>query len=317
MGRNRNKRFTLLALWLLSAFLLTVLCDRILYALLFPVYDQRSTLSGMLKRSSGIVVGSSQTRWGIDAERLSLESGIDFQVFAPPGANISLRRAMIADYLERFKEHPPGIIVLEAHPYLFHRRRYSDEAYRTLLGYRPKGMLRDYMADRFGKDPVFLASNVFSVLSFNEEFYQTGAGLVDLALGPLRSLRPARVPEAMDDAALKARMEGWITFHKSQKLMPMIEPGMEMEFRALMDDLKGRGIRVVLLEIPLYEMHRGFNEEFAPVRRRMLELKPAEFEYVRFAPSEFETNARYFHDASHLNEQGRLLFSQALAKRLR
>jgi hypothetical protein len=312
----KRRLWILILPWAAVLLLGVIVLDRALYTVLYPVFDQRSTLSGMFARSSGIVVGSSQTRWGIDADVLTRQSGIDFQVFAPPGSNIALRRAMIQDYMERFASNPPEVIVLETHPYLFHRRRYPDDAYRTLLGYRPKGLLSEYLADRFGSEPVFLASNVFHCLSFNEEFYATGAGLVDLALLPFKRLRPqAPLPGPREDQ-MQERIAGWAKFHHSQKLRPMFDFGMQAEFQALMQYLETKPVRVVLLEIPLYRLEPGFNDQFDSVRKRMLALKPARFEYVRLDPERFETNPHLFHDASHFGETGRRLYSEELGRYL-
>lgn len=314
---KKRNTWILIFPWAAAVFLGVLVLDRAGYALLFPIFDQRSTLSGMQSRSSGIVVGSSQTRWGIDAGILMQHSGVDFQIFAPPGSNIALRRAMIQDYLERFSSNPPQVIVLEAHPYLFHRRRYPDDAYRTLLGYRPKGLLSDYLKDRFGHEPVFLASNVFHTLSFNEEFYATGAGLVDLALLPAKMLRPEGAPpREPDQKEMQDRIAGWARFHNSQKLRPMFDFGMQAEFAALMQFLEPKPVRVVLVEIPLYRLEPGFNDQFDAVRKRMLALKPARFEYVRLDPERFETDPSLFHDASHFGEKGRRLYSEALGRYL-
>lgn len=317
MKRTRKPLLLLIA-WALGLLLGTIAVDRVIYALLYPIYDQRSTLSGMFAKSTGIVVGSSQTRWGIDADVLSHKSGLDFQIFAPPGSNIALRRAMIQDYLERFASNPPQIVILETHPYLFHPRRYPADAYRTLLGYRPRGLLREYLAERFGREPVFLASNVFHVLSFNEEFYATGAGLVDLAVLSLKRLRPAPEAQAVEftEEQMKSRIKVWTDFHDSLKLEPLIDPQMESEFVQLMKYLETKQVRVVLLEIPLYRLRPDFNNQFDSVRKRMLALKPARFEYMRLDPERFETNPRLFHDASHFGEKGRLEYSQALAEAL-
>lgn len=317
MKRQRNHPLFLLFSWALVLFLGVLALDRLIYALLYPIYDQRSTLSGMFSRSTGIVVGSSQTRWGIDADVLSQRSGLDFQIFAPPGSNIALRRAMIQDYLERFASRPPEIVILETHPYLFHPKRYPPDAYRTLLGYRPKGLMRDYFAERFGKEPVFLASNVFHLLSFNEEFYATGAGLVDLAVLPLKRLRPATVQETdFTDEQMKSRIKVWTDFHDSLKLEPLVDPEMESEFSALVKYLETKQVRVVLLEIPLYRLRPDFNNQFDGVRKRMLAMKPARFEYMRLDPEKFETDPRLFHDASHFGDKGRREYSQALAEAL-
>ena len=115
---------------------------------------------------------------------------------------------------------------------------------------------------------------------------------------------------------MQERIESWARFHHSQKLRPMFDFGMQAEFAALMEYLEQKPVRVVLLEIPLYSLEPGFNDQFDSVRKRMLALKPARFEYVRLDPERFETNPALFHDASHLGEKGRRLYSEALGRYL-
>ncbi|HNJ35564.1 MAG TPA: hypothetical protein PK881_15060, partial [Leptospiraceae bacterium] len=89
-------------LWLGLLLISALAFDRILYRALFPLYDRRSTLSGMNDELDGFIIGSSQTRWAVDGGVISQRTKSRFAVFAPPGANLELRSAMLRDYVERF-----------------------------------------------------------------------------------------------------------------------------------------------------------------------------------------------------------------------
>ncbi len=299
--------------WAAAVIAFALLCDRIVYSVLFPLYDRRSTLAEMGEPVDSFIVGSSQTRWAVDAAVVAKESGLSFAAFAPPGANVELRAAMVEDYLARFPGRPK-VVVFEMHPLSFHPTRYPDDAYKTLLGYTPRGILVPYLAKRYAGDPVFPAGRVFHSLTLNGEFYFLGAAVVDL---PVRMVRPVSEMPAEPDLPLDVRVAQWRKYYEEIQLTAEVDALKVEAFRAFLKAAEESRIPVILLDMPTYRLNAQLDQDLDRVRSVMFRDLPSNVQYVRLEGDAFEKDASFFYDAAHLNQKGRAVFSRDLARFIR
>lgn len=300
-------------LWLCLLLISALAFDRILYRALFPLYDRRSTLSGMNDELDGFIIGSSQTRWAVDGGVISQRTKSRFAVFAPPGANLELRSAMLRDYVERFSDHPPSYIVMEGHPFSFHPTRYPDDAYKTLLGYRPRGILRDYLSQRYGDDPLFQGTKVFHSLSLNSEFYFLASAVVDL---PIRTIRPVSELPQDPDLPMETRIAQWRAYYAELKDRGAVDPRFVSAYEDLMRVISRTGIPIIVLDLPIYRLDPQMEKDLSEGRRILQKDLPPNVHYVRFEADRVENDPTYFYDASHLNSKGRVWLSEKLAEEI-
>ncbi len=170
-------RFALRALiFLVSVFLM----DALIYFAVYPWFNDLHKLGAIEERSDAVVVGSSHVFWDIDVKFLSQATGREFAMLSVPGGNMEIRRHLVEEYFERHGESPPALIILETDKYSFHAERYPAGAFRPLIGYYHKGILREYLAEKMAARDLYV-ERIFRTCSLNGVSYFIGARIYNRA----------------------------------------------------------------------------------------------------------------------------------------
>lgn len=344
-GATPWPRFALRSvLFLVSVFVM----DALVYFAAYPWFNDLHKLGVIEKRSDAIVVGSSHVFWDIDEKFLGQATGRSFAMLSVPGGNMEIRRHLIEEYLERHAQQPPTVVLLETDKYSFHAERYPAEAFRPLIAYYHRGILRDYLAEKMNARGLYV-ERMFRTYSLNGVSYFIGARLYNRAGAVLKQV--AKVFgydwESQDDTPIfdlggtpADATPGTPPVRNEAAPVPGEDPRLQLwrtqyakytpdniaaddvaEFEKILAlALKFPRTKFVLLETPNILL---FPERDAGFDRRVRELfheadrEYANVEYVRLAPEVFEREAGLYFDGSHMNMEGRVQYTQALLAELR
>ena len=76
-------------------------------------------------------------------------------------------------------------------------------------------------------------------------------------------------------------------------------------------------VNVILLETPVFNFDSTSNDGFDDVRKLFVNAQNDKIRYLRLEPEFFESNFSLYFDASHLNINGRIAYTQKLATQLK
>ena len=323
--------------------------DRVAYVAAFPQFDKVMRLTTLEKPHDILIVGSSHVVWDLDHKAAAEYTGLRIGMVSVPGANMELRRHLILDYLaHQSDDQRPLVVVMEADQHSFNSARYPETSTAALLGYYHRGILRDFLWARLSLADKILNSALY-VHSLNAQFVFIGARIYDRAgemlanlFGPLTRLvgTSEAPPDAMqlpewaqgaesppvaadapreDPAEIqKRRLNAWRKQYAEFDARVDPEPAAAFE-RLISDVRKDPRVTLILLDTPNFllfpEREASFDQN---VRSRF--LKPTgdgRIQFWRFDRKSFETDPQIYADASHLNVNGRVMFTQEFILRVR
>lgn len=174
-----NKNKILLSLVLIIPFVLIL--DLIFYPVFYRHFDKVAKFSKISEKYDVVIVGSSNILWDINPELMKQKLNKTVGMFSLPGGNIEFRFFILKDYLEKHSNDLPEIIIFHSDKYLFSRKRYPDDSYKTIQGYYHKNILKDYIDTKWKNEPPIqyhMKKNI-KTFSLNSEFYFILARIAD------------------------------------------------------------------------------------------------------------------------------------------
>ncbi|TGL95106.1 hypothetical protein EHQ76_17110 [Leptospira barantonii] len=306
-------RYTSLTLvLLLSVFLF----DRVWYALLFGQYDKMFSMIKNFKPANTLIVGSSHILWDLDAEVLAKESGKQVVLLNVPGANLTLRKEIVSEYLRKNKNQLPSLLVLETDKFAFNKERYPDSAYKSVKGYYHKGLFRNFLDKKVPEESLleywtFRISHSYSLNSYSHFIFSKlyDKYLSSLFVWKLNAEEPNRTVSEMRVSRWKKQYEG---------LSPKLEPELIQELYDILKLTRHYGVKAVLLETPNYRFSKEDDSKYEVVREELKKIAEGSGAiYMRLNPEEFETDPETFFDASHMNPFGKAGYTAAFRSELK
>lgn len=312
-SNSKILRYASLALVLLASIFLF---DRVWYALLFGQYDKMFSMAKNFKPANTLIVGSSHILWDLDAEVLAKESGKQVVLLNVPGANLTLRKEIVSEYLKKNRDNLPSLLVLETDKFAFNKERYPDSAYKSVKGYYHKGLFREFLDQKVPQESsleywTFRVSHSYSLNSYSHFIFSK---LYDKYLSSLFVLRLSaeertQTLEEMEISKWKKQYEG---------LSPKLEPELIQELYEILKLTRKHGIKTILLETPNYRFSKEDDLRYEVVRDELKKIgEELGAVYLRLNSEEFETDPNMFFDASHLNLFGKAKYTASFRSELK
>ncbi|TGN01592.1 hypothetical protein [Leptospira yasudae] len=312
-------RYAGLALVLLFS---VVLFDRIWYALLFGQYDKMFSMSKNFKPANTLIVGSSHILWDLDPEVLAKETGKPVVLLNVPGANLTLRKEIVSEYLKKNRAQLPSLLVLETDKFAFNPDRYPDSAYKSVKGYYHKGLFVDFLDQKVPQEsPVeywtFRISHSYSLNSFSHfilsklyDKYLSSVFVWKLNAESTTETKKQTQEGANGDpkkgqvAEQDIRIAEWKKQYEG--LAPKLDPKLIQELYEILKLTRTHGVKTVLLETPNYFFSQEDDRRYEIVRNELKRIaEQSNAVYLRLNPDRFETRPELFFDASHFNLLGK------------
>jgi hypothetical protein len=271
-----------------------------------------------------LLIGSSHMLWDIDRDQLEKSIGKKVGVLNIPGANMEMRYEFINDYLNRFSNDLPKLILLETDKYSFHPKRYPGDTYKAILGYYHKGLFQPYLRRKvYETDGAFvsLAFLMVKIYSYNHFFHYIGGRFYDRYISNILPVAfswfssDLYAEDSKDELTTEdqKKIKNWVRLY--EELGNSIDPKSKEYFDKITEITKMHNIRLILLDTPNY----SFDDEtdFDPIRKVFKNSESDKITYLRLSPEKYEKNLKYLHDASHLNLFGRMAYTKELSEYLR
>ncbi|TGK22999.1 hypothetical protein [Leptospira stimsonii] len=290
-----------------------IVLDRISYSFFFSQYDKMFSLYKNFKPSNVLIVGSSHILWDLDPVVLTKELKQPVTLLNIPGANLTLRKEIVGEYMRKNGNQKPSLLVLEADKFVFHKGRYPDSAYKSVKGYYHKGMFTDFLDRKVPEESfleywMFRISHSYSLNSFSHFIFSK---LYDKYIS---SIFIWKLNASEEENGEKIR--NWK--NQYEHLSPKIEKDLVQELYEILKFARDNGAKVVLLETPNYFFSEEENRKYDSVRKELMKIaEDSGSVYLRLDPGLFETKSEFFFDASHLNLLGKAAYTDSFQKELR
>ncbi len=290
-----------------------IVLDRISYSFFFSQYDKMFSLYKNFKPSNVLIVGSSHILWDLDPVVLAKELKQPVTLLNIPGANLTLRKEIVGEYIRKNGNQKPSLLVLEADKFVFHKGRYPDSAYKSVKGYYHKGLFTDFLDRKVSEESfleywMFRISHSYSLNSFSHFIFSK---LYDKYLSTIFVWRLNA-----NERENEERIESWKKQYEN--LSPQIEGEIVQELYEILKFTQKNGVKVVLLETPNFFFSEQENSKYDVVRKELSKIaENSGAVYLRLDPSVFETRSEFFFDASHLNLLGKAAYTDYFQKELR
>ncbi|AOP35089.1 hypothetical protein A0128_15320 [Leptospira tipperaryensis] len=297
----------------LTLFVSVFVFDRISYSLFFPQYDKMFSMYKNFKPSNVLIVGSSHILWDLDPAVLTQESGKHVTLLNIPGANLTLRKEIVREYLKKNQKQKPSLLVLETDKFVFHKERYPDSAYKSVKGYYHKGLFVNFLDQKVPEESkfeywMFRISQAYSLNSFSHFIFSK---LYDKYLSSIFVWKLSANEKENDE-----RIQVWKKQYEN--LSPKIEADLVKELYEILKFSRENGVKVILLETPNYLFSEEEDQKYDAVRKELSRIaEDSNSIYLRLNPSSFETKSEFFFDASHLNLLGKASYTDAFQKELK
>lgn len=312
------------------------------YQLSYRYFDKINHIGAIEQPQRVWLIGTSHVFWGIEPNMLRVASAGSLGVLSVPGANTELRRALVEETLRRH-DQAVRLIIIEADVYAYAPERYPHEAWRSLIGYYHRGVLRDFLAERFAELPYcgwfhrllrsYTLSNDFAFIGMRYWKLLFGdlartlhalsgrppTTLLDYGAAPPpgESLPgvgavPAALPRDQDP-----RREEWRRQYAAH-VGRIDERAVEQLRQAIATALQNQNVEVVLLETPNANFFPERAAELDRVRAatRALTTTSDRVHYLRLDPAKYEDDFSLYLDASHLGPRGRAQYTEDLIREL-
>lgn len=293
------------------------------------MYDKVSQLSNINKYYDTVFIGSSNILWAVDTNILESASNKKVGMLALAGGNIEFRYYVLKEYLEKNKHQLPERIVIHTDKFVLSKSRYSGESYKSVQGYYHQGLLQEYLSDKWKSEgnKNYLLKRIFKTYTINSQSFFILARLMDkipftnflgLALfTPIYAETNKNYPPKNLDKESALKIEKWANEYKKLEHTPKIDKEYEDVFYKMINLANSYNVNVILLETPVFNFDSTSNDGFDDVRKLFVNAQNDKIRYLRLEPEFFESNFSLYFDASHLNINGRIAYTQKLATQLK
>lgn len=287
--------------------------DKVIYETLFVGIDGSYRIVRGLGKSEVLVVGSSHVTWDIDDAALASKLSQTVSRIGVASADIRFRIAVVDEYL---RQNPPRLILVEVDDYVFHPERYRIPKEVT-LPYWHKGLFHNISKEVWGNEFSFKVARVSRAFSVNTE-YTSFLQRVSLKLLPfyLRLQSPMRSPSSgtvgVSESADAKRARLYQSIEDSPE---QIDPRLLTDFENFLKFASGLKSKVVLIETPNIRVP-GVNG-FVQTQEIITELSKKYGITFLYPFRDQETEASWFHDATHLTPAGSQEYTNRLLKMLK
>jgi hypothetical protein len=258
---------------------------------------------GLNKPAKILCVGHSHTVLGIDARKLEKELGVSVAKYATAGANVVDRNWMIRQFITR--QPSVRVVVYDVDARLFDSDGLSSASYTLFLPYLNDPAMSTYLHQEATWQEYYPAK-VIRTLRFRDQS-------INIALRGVLGKEENKKYTKMR----VADYQGFLAREKERGIH--INPAAQSVFLETLQYLAGKGIQVVLVNIPVADLLN----EIDPARQvemvRFFRKLAEENEKITFLDynKDYQHRHELFYDLRHLNMDGNGIVTARLGEDLR
>ena len=304
-----------------------IVFDNACYKIGYPFFDKMNHL-GKIKEDSNIaIIGSSNVLWDLDIEQISRNTGLKVNMFSIAGGTMEFRYYLLKDFLNLHEKNPPSLIVLHTDRFAFNKKRYGDEAYKSLQGYYHSGILKEYLNKKWDNSFDSKLKKISKAYSLNSEAYFILSKIMDkipIKIANQYVLNSSLYADEfvknpsyiMENEQTSSKKQEWILQYGNPEEFFDLDLSFQNHFEMCIDLMKKYpGITFLLLETPMIKLFD--NKYFEPIRTIYKSSESENIKYIYIENERFSNDESIYFDASHLNIIGRSIYTDEFIKNLK
>ena len=292
-----------------------IIFDNACYKIGYPLFDKMNHL-GKIKEDSNIaIIGSSNIFWDLDIEAISRSTGVKVNMFSIAGGTMEFRYYLLKDFLRLHEKNPPSLIVLHTDRFAFNRKRYGDEAFKSLQGYYHSGILDEYLNKKWDNSFDSKLKKISKAYSLNSEAYFILSKMMDKIPIPLANIFALQSSFKMESGQTASKKQEWKLQYGNPEDFFDLDESFQKHYEMCIELMKKYpGITFLLLDTPMIKL---FDDKyFEPMQNIYKASESENIKYIYIQNDRFSNDESIYFDASHLNLLGRSIYTDEFIKRL-
>lgn len=253
---------------------------------------------GLDKAAQILCVGHSHIVLGVDAERLERELGVPVAKYATAGANALDRLWMVRQFVER----QPSVktVIYDVDPRLFDTEGLSSASYTLFLPYIDDPVMSSYLRQEAGWQEYYAAKAIRTTRFRDQTINVALRGL----LGRVENKKTSRMRVE--------NLQGFLEREAARGIRN--NPGARACFLETVDFLTQRGIRVVLVYLPVTDLLNAVDPEGQERVMQVFREAAGKNDQVVFLDynRDYQHRHEWFYDLRHLNREGNEVVTERL-----
>ena len=300
--------------------------DNACYKIGYPFYDKMNHLGKIKEDTSIAIIGSSNVLWDLDTDQITRNTGLKVNMFSIAGGTMEFRYYILKDFLKLHDKNPPSIIVLHTDRFAFNKKRYGDEAFKSLQGYYHSGILNEYLDKKWGNSFDSKLKKISKAYSLNSEAYFILSKMMDkipVSLANklvLQSFLYADELEKSQGYEMKIEKESskkqkWKEHYGDPKEFLDYDESFKKHYEMCITLMKENPrTTFLLLDTPMIEIFE--DKYFIPVREIFKLSESENIKYIYIENDRLSKDESLYFDASHLNIIGRSIYTDEFLNKL-
>ena len=293
-----------------------IIFDNACYKIGYPLFDKMNHL-GKIKEDSNIaIIGSSNIFWDLDIEEISRSTGVKVNMFSIAGGTMEFRYYLLKDFLRLHEKNPPSLIVLHTDRFAFNRKRYGDEAFKSLQGYYHSGILDEYLNKKWDNSFDSKLKKISKAYSLNSEAYFIISKIMDKIPISLANIFSLQSSFKMESGQTSSKKKEWLEHYGDPEDFLDLDVSFQKHYEMCIALMKENPrITFILLDTPMIHL---FNDKyFEPIRKIYKASESENIKYIYIENDRFSKDESIYFDASHLNLIGRSIYTDEFIKNLK
>jgi len=304
-----------------------IIFDNACYKIGYPFFDKMNHLGKIKEDTSIAIIGSSNVLWDLDTEQISRSTALKVNMFSIAGGTMEFRYYLLKDFLKLQEKNPPSIVVLHTDRFAFNRKRYGDEAYKSLQGYYHSGILKEYLDKKWDDSFDSKLKKISKAYSLNSEAYFILSKMMDkipISLASQFVLQSHLYADEIEKNPIKQMEIGQIPSKKQEWREHYGDPeefldydeSFQKHYEMCIAIMKEHPpITFILLDTPMIQLFE--DKYFDPIRNILKASQSENIKYINIENDRFSNDESLYFDASHLNIIGRSIYTEEFIKNLK
>ena len=229
---------------------------------------------------------------------------------------MEFRYYLLKDFLRLHEKNPPSLIVLHTDRFAFNRKRYGDEAFKSLQGYYHSGILDEYLNKKWDNSFDSKLKKISKAYSLNSEAYFIISKMMDKILIPLANIFTLQSSFKMENGQTSSKKQEWKLQYGDPEDFFDLDVSFQKHYEMCIALMKENPrITFILLDTPMIHL---FNDKyFEPIRKIYKSSESENIKYIYIENDRFSMDESIYFDASHLNLIGRSIYTDEFIKNLK
>ena len=293
-----------------------IIFDNACYKIGYPLFDKMNHLRKIKEDSNIAIIGSSNIFWDLDIEAISRSTGVKVNMFSIAGGTMEFRYYLLKDFLRLHEKNPPSLIVLHTDRFAFNRKRYGDEAFKSLQGYYHSGILDEYLNKKWDNSFDSKLKKISKAYSLNSEAYFIISKIMDKIPISLANIFSLQSSFKMESGQTSSKKKEWLEHYGDPEDFLDLDVSFQNHYEMCIALMKENPrITFILLDTPM--IHLFEDKYFEPIRKIYKSSESENIKYIYIENDRFSMDESIYFDASHLNLIGRSIYTDEFIKNLK